>query len=500
MNKRMIAYVQGMLMICEAGLLLLPLIVALIYAESTIPSFLITMAILCAGGLILIKFKPKDKTIYASDGLVIVALGWIVMSVFGALPFYISGEIPSYIDALFETVSGFTTTGSSILSDVEVLSKSILFWRSFTHWIGGMGVLVFVMAVLPLAGGGGDLHLMKAESPGPVVGKLVPKSNKTARILYFIYFVLTVACVVFLLLGGMPLFDSICLSFGTAGTGGFGIRNDSIASYSPYCQSVITIFMMLFGVNFNTYFLIVIGKFKDALKSEEVRTYFGIIFAATLAIAINVTSYFNSFREALHHSAFQVGTLITTTGYATTDFNQWPELSRAIMIMLMCIGACAGSTGGGFKVARVILLFKHAAKEIRSVSHPRNVRVLKFEGAKVKDETIRSTTAYLVVYVAITCLSFLLVSLNNLDTTTTLTSVISCLNNIGPNLGSRILTPDGVIYGAGGPYSNFGVFSNFSKIVLTLDMLFGRLELFPLIVLLTPSKKLKQRFSIRKGL
>ncbi len=500
MNKRMIAYISGLLMICEAGLLLLPLITALIFGDSTIPAFLITMAILCILGLILIKLKPKDKTIYARDGLVIVALGWIIMSVFGALPFFISGEIPSYIDALFETVSGFTTTGSSILSDVEVISKSLLFWRSFTHWIGGMGVLVFVMAVLPLAGGGGDLHLMRAESPGPEVGKLVPKSNKTARILYLIYFALTVACMLFLLLGGMPLFDSICLSFGTAGTGGFGILNDSIASYSPYCQGVITVFMMLFGVNFNAYFLIIIGRFKDAFKSEEVRTYFGIIFASVALIAFNIRDYFDTIWEAIHHSAFQVGSLITTTGYATTDFNQWPELSRTIIIMLMCIGACAGSTGGGLKVARVILLFKHTRKEVRSVSHPRNVKVLKFEGARVKEETLRATTAYLVIYVALICLSFFLVSLDNFDTTTSLTSVISCVNNIGPSLGSKISTPDGIIYGAGGPYSNFGVFSNLSKIVLTLDMLFGRLELFPLVVLLSPSKKLIQKLSYRKGL
>ncbi len=487
-------------MVCEAGLLILPLIVALIYGEDTIPSFLITMAVLCIIGLVLIKLKPKDKTIYARDGLTIVALGWIIMSVFGALPFFISGEIPNYIDALFETVSGFTTTGSSILSDVEILSKSILFWRSFTHWIGGMGVLVFVMAVLPLAGGGGDLHLMRAESPGPEVGKLVPKSNKTARILYLIYSFLTVACMVLLLIGGMPLFDSICLSFGTAGTGGFGILNDSIASYSPFCQGVITVFMILFGVNFNFYFLLIIKRFKDAIKSEEVRTYFLIIAASILVIAVNVKDYFDTFWEAIHHSAFQVGAIITTTGYATTDFNQWPELSRTIIILLMCIGACAGSTGGGFKIARVILLFKHARKEVRSVSHPRNVRVLKFENAKVKDETLRSTTAYLVIYVALICLSFFIVSLDDFDTTTSLTSVISCFNNIGPNLASKIVTPDSTFYGAGGPYSNFGIFSNLSKIVLILDMLFGRLEIFPLIVLLSPSKKLRQKLSYRKGL
>ncbi len=500
MNKRMVAYILGLLLICEAGLLLLPLIVALIYGDSTIPDFLLTMGILCVVGLILIKLKPEDKTIYAREGLVSVALGWIVLSLFGALPFYFSGEIPSYIDAVFETVSGFTTTGSSILSDVEALSKSLLFWRSFTHWVGGMGVLVFVMAVLPLAGGGGDLHLMKAESPGPSVGKLVPKSNKTARILYYIYFALTVICVIFLKVGGMSLFDSLTMTFGTAGTGGFGILNDSVASYSPYCQTVITIFMALFGINFNFYFLLLFKRFKDALKCEEVWTYLGIMLSAILVIAINITNQFGSFFEALHHSAFQVSSVMTTTGYSTVDFNQWPELSRMIMCMIMCIGACAGSTGGGFKVSRVVILLKYAFKETRAISHPRSVKTLKFEGTKIKEETIRGTTAYLAIYVLIFCVSLLLVSADKTDFVTNVTSVISAFNNIGPNLGPRLT--EGAIpgFGAGGPFSNFGSFSDFSKIVLTADMLLGRLEIFPLIVLFTPSKNLKQKFSIRKGL
>ena len=338
MNKRVIAYMQGVLMICEAGLLLLPLITALIYREtSTLPAFLITVALLCSIGFVLIKLKPSNKTIYARDGLVIVALGWIVLSFFGSLPFYISREIPKFLDALFETVSGFTTTGSSILSDVEVLSKSMLFWRSFTHWIGGMGVLIFVMAVLPLSGGGGNLHLMKAESPGPSVGKLVPKSNKTARILYLIYFVLTVACALLLVLGGMPLFDSITIAFGTAGTGGFGVLNTSAASYSPYCQGVITVFMALFGINFNIYFLILIKRFKDVVKSEELWTYVGIMTASVFVITINISNEFSNIFEAFHHAAFQVSSIMTTTGYSTTDFNQWPELSRTILLLLMCI-------------------------------------------------------------------------------------------------------------------------------------------------------------------
>ena len=500
MNKRMIAYVSGLLMLCEAALLLLPLIVALIYGDTTISSFLCTIGILCAIGLILVKFKPQNKTIYARDGLVIVALGWIILSLFGALPFYITGEIPKFIDALFETVSGFTTTGASILSNIEVMSKSLLFWRSFTHWIGGMGVLVFVMAVLPLAGGGGDLHLMKAESPGPSVGKLLPKSNKTARTLYLIYFVLTALCAILLFVGGMSLFESITLSFGTAGTGGFGVLNDSMASYSPFCQGVITIFMALFGINFNIYFLILIKRFKEAVKSEELWTYIGILITSAVLITINISNQFENIFQAIHHAAFQASSIMTTTGYSTIDFNQWPEFSRTVLLMLMCIGACAGSTGGGFKVSRLILLVKYAAKELRSISHPRSVSVLKFEGSRVKDETIRGTMAFFIVYVAIFCLSLVIVSLDKTDMTTNITSVAATLNNIGPNLGPRLVDGATAGYGAGGPFSNYSTFSNISKIVFILDMLFGRLEFFPLIVLLSPSRNLRQKISKRKRL
>lgn len=500
MNKKMIAYIQGILMICEAGLLVFPLVTAVIYKESTIPAFISTIVLLCIGGCALSLLKPKDKTIYARDGLVIVALGWILLSLFGALPYYISGEIPKFIDALFESVSGLTTTGSSILSDIEGLSKSLLFWRNFTNWIGGMGVLVFVMAVLPLSGGGGDLHLMKAEAPGPSVGKLVPKSNKTAQILYLIYIVLTALCAVFLLIGGMPLFDSITTAFGTAGTGGFSIYNIGIAKCTPFCQTVIAVFMALFGINFNIYFLILMKRFKDALKSEELWTYIGIIVVAVSIITINTSKQFAGIGEAFHHASFQVSSLMTSTGFSTVDFNQWPELSRTILLMIMCIGACAGSTGGGFKVSRVILLVKYAAKELRSVSHPRSVRVLKFEGSRVKDETIRGTMAYFVVYVAIFCLSLVLVSFDKTDMTTNITSVISTLNNMGPNMGPRLIEGATAGYGAGGPFSNFGTFSSFSKIVFILDMLFGRLEFFPLIVLFSPSRSLKQKLSNRKRL
>ncbi len=483
MNKRMIAYILGILLLCEAGLMLLPTIVSLVYGEAVLKSFLVTLVLLVAVGLTLVAMKPKNKTIYARHGLVIVALGWILLSLFGALPFFFSGEIPSYLDAVFEAVSGFTTTGSSILTDVEALSKSMLFWRSFTHWIGGMGVLVFMMAVLPLAGGGGDLHLMKAESPGPNVSKLVPKSSKTARILYGIYLAMTVIEIIILLFGGMSLFESLTITFGTAGTGGFGILNTSIASYSPFCQGVITVFMALFGVNFNIYFLLLCKKFKAALKSEEVWTYFAIMLSAIVVIAINIKDLFSSFGEALHHSAFQVSSVMTTTGYATTDFNQWPELSKMILLAVMCVGACAGSTGGGLKVSRVMLLLKSARREFRRISHPRSVKIITFDGNRVSDETIRSTFAYFFIYTMIFAASVLVVSLDNFDMTTTTTSVIATLNNIGPGLN---------MVGATGNYSEF---SYLSKLVFIADMLLGRLEIFPLLFLFAPSKQKVKIFS-----
>lgn len=483
MNKRMIAYILGILLLCEAGLMLLPTIVSLVYGEAVVISFLATIVLLVATGVVLVAMKPKNKTIYARHGLVIVALGWILMSLFGALPFFFSGEIPNYLDALFEAVSGFTTTGSSILTDVEALSKSMLFWRSFTHWIGGMGVLVFMMAVLPLAGGGGDLHLMKAESPGPNVSKLVPRSSKTARILYGIYLALTVLEIFILLFGGMSLFESVTIAFGTAGTGGFGVLNSSIASYSTFCQSTITVFMILFGINFNIYFLLLCKKFKDALKSEEVWTYLAIMFSAIVVIALNIRDMFASFSEAFHHSAFQVSSVMTTTGFATADFNQWPELSRIIMLGVMCVGACAGSTGGGLKVSRLIILLKSARREFRRISHPRSVKIITFDGNRLSDDTIRNTFAYFFIYVMIFAASVLVVSLDNFDFTTTITSVIATLNNIGPGLN---------MVGATGNYSEF---SFLSKLVLISDMLLGRLEIFPLLFLFAPSKQKVKIFS-----
>ncbi len=479
MNRRMIAYILGLLILCEAALMLLPLAVALIYGEAVVTSFVYSIILLVVMGLVLVRFKPKDKTIYSRDGLVVVSVGWIFLSLFGALPFFISGEIPNYLDAVFEAVSGFTTTGASILSNVEALSKSMLFWRSFTHWIGGMGVLVFVMAVLPLAGGGGDIHLMRAESPGPVVGKLVPRSNKTARILYAIYFAMTIIEIIILIVGGMPVFDSITISFGTAGTGGFAPLNSSLANYNTFCQATVTVFMALFGVNFNIYFLLLCRRFRDAFKSSELRAYFAIMAGAIAIVTINIRDYFDTIFEALHHASFQISSVMTTTGYATTDFDKWPELSRMVMLVVMCIGASAGSTGGGFKVSRLILLCKYAKKELHALSHPRSVKVITFDGNRVSDETMRNTLAYLIIYVFIFCVSLLIVSFDKMDIVSNISGVVATLNNIGPGL-SRV-----------GPTGNFGDYSMISKFVFILDMLIGRLEIYPMIYLLIPSSRKK---------
>ncbi|MBQ3129102.1 MAG: TrkH family potassium uptake protein [Clostridia bacterium] len=479
MNRKMILYILGILLLSEAGLMLLPVAVDLIYRENVFVSYLITAAILAVVGFVLTRIKPNNKTIYSRDGFVIVSLGWILLSLFGALPFFLNGEIPNYLDAVFETVSGFTTTGASILTDVEALSHANLFWRSFTHWIGGMGVLVFVMAVLPLAGGGGNLHLMRAESPGPDVGKLVPKSISTARILYGIYIALSVLEFILLLIGGMPLFDSITLTFGTAGTGGFGVLNSSVASYNTYLQTVITIFMALFGVNFNIYFLIICGRIKDILKSEELRAYIIIMLSAIVLISFDIRNYFGSAFEAFHHAAFQVSSVMTTTGYSTVDFNQWPDLSRVIMLIVMCIGACAGSTGGGIKVSRILLALKNARRELKHLLHPRSVSVVKFDGKKVNDEVIQSTNVYLFLYVIIMALSMLIVSFDNVDLVSNFSGVIATLNNIGPGLE------------AVGATGNYSVYNWFSKCVFIVDMLLGRLEIFPMLLLF--SRKPKSR-------
>ncbi len=480
MNRKMILYISGILLFCEAGLMVFPVLIDLYYKEGVLSSYLISIAVLAVLGFVFTRFKPNEKTIYSRDGFFIVSLGWILISLFGAAPFFISGEIPSYIDALFESVSGFTTTGASILTDVEAMSHANLFWRSFSHWIGGMGVLVFIMAVLPLAGGGGNLHLMRAESTGPDVGKLVPKSISTARILYGIYIVMTLIEIVLLLVGGMPLFDSVTLSFGTAGTGGFGILSDSIASYSPYLQGVITVFMALFGVNFNIYYLILCGKFKDVFKNEELRVYFGVIVTAIIIISFDIRSYFGSAFESIHHAAFQVSSVITTTGFATTDFNKWPELSKMVLLAAMFIGSCAGSTAGGVKVSRIMLMFKNAYREIKHILHPRNVSVVKFNGKRVNDEVLQGTNVYIFLYVIIFALSLLVVSFNDFDFESNFTGVLATFNNIGPGLG-RV-----------GPTGNFAAYNWLSKLVFIFDMLFGRLEIFPMLILFSPKLKSKK--------
>lgn len=479
----MVSRILGIVLLSQAILMLLPTFVGLYYGDS-IKCFLITIGILLVSGFVLTLFKPKNKTIYSREGFMIVSLGWILMSLFGALPFYISGEIPSYVDALFEAVSGFTTTGASILTNVEAMSHSLLFWRSFTHWIGGMGVLVFVMAVLPLAGGGGNIFLMKAESPGPDVGKLVPKSISTARILYGIYLFMTVAEIITLKIGGLGFFESVTLSFGTAGTGGFGIMNDSIAGYDVHIQVIIGIFMALFGVNFNLYFFVLCGKIKDVLKNEELRAYLIIMLSAIFIIAVDIRNRYASGAMALHTAAFQVSSVMTTTGYSTVDFNQWPELSKMVMLMVMCVGGCAGSTAGGLKVARILLLLKNVKREFKRLIHPRSVSIIRYDGKRVSNDVAQSTNVYLTVYMLIFVCSILLISFDNKDMTSNVTGVIATFNNIGPGLG---------IVGAAG---SFAPYSPFSKVVFIIDMLLGRLEIFPLLLMFSTkmkSKKISER-------
>lgn len=473
MNYSMTFYIIGWILRLEAVFMVLPGVTAILYHEKDGFAFLITLLICLAIGLPLTWKKPSDKVFHTKEGFVTVALSWIVLSVAGAVPFVISGSIPNPIDALFETVSGFTTTGASILSEVEPLSHCVLIWRSFTHWIGGMGVLVFILCLLPLTGGY-HMNLMKAESPGPSVSRLVPKVQSTAKILYTIYISLTVLQIIFLLIGKMPLFDTICTAFGTAGTGGFGIKNDSIAGYSTYLQIVITVFMILFGVNFNIYFLLLTKKFAQAFKSEEIRYYFGIIAAAILVITINTRHMFDNIGTALQQVSFQVGSIITTTGFATTDFNEWPVVSQTILVMLMFVGACAGSTGGGFKVSRLVILCKTVRKELHIYLHPNAVKKVKMDGKSIPHEIVRSTNIFLIVYVLIFSVSVLLIGFDNFDLVTNFTAVAATFNNIGPGLELV------------GPTQNFSLFSSFSKCVLIFDMLAGRLEIFPLLLLFKP--------------
>lgn len=480
MNRRMVLYIVGTVIKIEAALMVLPLITSLIYKESCAKDFLISIGIaLVAGFALTLAFRPGSKIIYAKEGFVIVSLAWVALSSIGALPFYISGEIPSYIDAFFETVSGFTTTGASILTDVEAMSKGMLFWRSFTHWIGGMGVLVFIMAIIPSVSDR-TIHLLRAEAPGPVVGKLLPKMKHTARTLYIIYIVLTVALFIFLLAGGMPVFDSIVHAVGTAGTGGFGIKGDSIASYSPYIQWVIAIFMLLFGVNFNLYYFALIRKFKAAIKNEELMTYACLVLFSIVTISINIAPLYETVSETVRTSVFQVAAIISSTGFATADFNLWPGFSKTILLLLMLVGGCAGSTAGGFKVSRVLMLFKTIKRELQKLLHPRAVSTIRLEGKRVDEKTISSLGSYLAIYVIFLCGVIFILGMDKFDLETNISAAVSCVNNIGPG------------FSAVGPASSYAMYSPFSKIVLSFAMLLGRLEIFPLILTFSPSTWVKK--------
>ncbi len=469
----MTGYLLGIILLIEAALMMLPLTVSIFYGENIFP-LLITIAILLVISVPLAVFKPKNTRIFAKEGFVTVAAGWILLSAFGALPFVISEAIPNYIDAFFETVSGFTTTGASILTEIESLPRGILFWRSFTHWIGGMGVLVFILAILP-SSGGQTIHLMRAEVPGPTKGKLVPKMRHTALILYAIYFVLTIIQIIALLICRLPLYDAVVTAFGTAGTGGFSVLNNSIAGYNnPAAEWVIAIFMFIFGVNFNIYFFILVGKIKDVFKNEEFRTYLLLCATAVTAIAINTAHSFERLGDCIRASFFQVTTIMSTTGFATVNYDNWPEFSKAILVLLMIIGACAGSTAGGLKVSRILILFKSMIREIRHMLRPNSVNVIRMDGEPVSDETSRSATSYLAIYITLIALSVLAISVDGFGLETNLTATLACINNIGPGLAEV------------GPVGNFSGYSYFSKIVLSLDMLFGRLEIMPMMILFSP--------------
>ena len=476
MNYRMVFNIIGRIVMAEAALLLLPTAVALYYGEKTsLSAFLIGAGIALFVGLLFVLIShTKNRSIYAGEGFISVAFAWILLSIIGAVPFYISGEIPHFIDAVFETVSGFTTTGASILTDVEAMSKSMLFWRSFTHWVGGMGVLVFVMAIVP-SNSKGTMNIMRAEMPGPIIGKLVPKIKNTAKILYLIYIALTVLEIIFLLAGKMSLFESVVHSFGTAGTGGFGIKSNSIAGYTPYLQWVITIFMLIFGINFNLFYLILLRRFRTALCSGEFLCYIGIVAASIGIITANIYSMYGNFSEAFRASSFQVSSIITTTGYATTDFNLWPGLSKGILLILMFIGGCAGSTAGGLKVSRVVMLFKLIGREIKKILHPRSVSRIRFEGGSLSETTIDSVTVYFAIYMVCFVFIFLLLCIESFSLETNLSATAACFNNVGPGFA-------GV-----GPAMNYSAYSDFSTVVLSFAMLLGRLEIFPLIIALSPS-------------
>ena len=473
MNFKMMGRFLAQILSIEGIFMIPALIISLCCGDAmAVRGFLCTIAIILGTVAVLaLVSRGGPSAFYAKEGLVCVGASWLVLSAIGCLPFYISGEIPSFIDAFFETVSGFTTTGASIVPAVEELSKGILYWRSFSHWLGGMGVLVFLLAFTGGKGQGFTMHLLRAESPGPAVGKLVPKMRTTAAILYVIYIVLTILDVVFLVVGDMPLFEAVCHAFGTAGTGGFGVKNDSLASYSPYLQNVTTVFMILFGVNFSCYYLLLIRQWKSVVTDEEVRLYFGIILASIALIALNTRSLYGSLEETLRHTAFQVGSIITTTGYATVDFDLWPSFSKTILLCLMVVGACAGSTGGGLKVARLLLLLKGVRRNIRRMLNPRRVEVVRNNGTAVDEKILDNTNAYFAAYVLIIFAIFIIISLDGFSVATNFSAVLCTFNNIGPGLE------------AVGPTCNFAAFSPFSKLVLSWAMLAGRLEIFPMLVL-----------------
>ncbi|MBQ2847692.1 MAG: TrkH family potassium uptake protein [Clostridia bacterium] len=474
MNYPMIFNNIGKILLVEAALLVFPAIGAVVYDENTLLSFALTIAALTVTGLMCMKKKAKKTSIYAKEGYVIVALSWILMSLFGAMPFFFSGCIPSFIDAFFETVSGFTTTGSTILTNVETLPKSLLFWRSFTHWIGGMGILVFVIAVMPKTESS-SMHVMRAEVPGPTVGKLVSKLRASARILYGIYCVLTLVQIILLFAGGMPLFDSIVTSFATAGTGGFAILSNSIEGYnSIYSEMVIAVFMLIFGVNFNLYYMILIKQGKQAIKSEELRYYLGIVAASVVIIAISLITTKHGVADSFRYSFFQVASIITTTGFSTTNFDTWPMIAKFVLVFLMVIGACAGSTGGGIKISRLIILVKSGLRDIKKAINPRSIETVKVDRHSVDESVVKSVSVFFSTYIIIAAISMFVIAIDGRDFTTTSTAVIACIGNIGPGLG------------AVGPYGNFAGFSALSKLILCFDMLAGRLELIPMLMIFSP--------------
>lgn len=476
MNYNMIAYILGSILRIEGALLAVPTFVAFWYQEEQAAvSFIATITICLMVGTVMVSREPENKRIYGREGFVVVALSWVVMSVLGALPFYLSGSIEGYVNCFFETVSGFTTTGASVLEEIEHLPKSILFWRCFTHWIGGMGILVFMLAIMPL-GDERTMYLMKAEAPGPLVSKLVPRVKSTAKLLYIIYVIMTILETILLYAGGMPFYDSVVHALSTAGTGGFSIKNASIAAYnSVYFEYVITAFMLLFGVNFNLFYLMVMKDFKNVWRNEELRYYIAIVGIATGLITINIYHYYPTLGASFRHAIFQVAAIMSTTGFVTANFDLWPEFSKSILYCLLFLGACGGSTAGGIKISRFILLVKMVGREIRHIVHPRSVNLIKLDGYKIEEDAIRSVTGFIILYILILLGSFMIVSLNDFDFITNMTAVTTCISNVGPGLNMA------------GPVENFAFFSSFSKLVLCLDMLLGRLEIFPIIMLFAPS-------------